>query len=81
MAWIEQVPEEQAEGPLRQIYDAGKKRAGRIANIIRIMSLRPKQLGVFMKFYADLMQGPSNLSRAERELMATVTSQANGCFY
>jgi AhpD family alkylhydroperoxidase len=27
------------------------------------------------------MYGPSGLSRAEREMLATVVSQANHCFY
>ncbi|MGE3164472.1 MAG: carboxymuconolactone decarboxylase family protein [Planctomycetota bacterium] len=82
MAWIRQVSEEDADGSLAQIYDAARRRAGRVFNILRVMSLRPRSLGTFMRFYTDLMQSAdSPLSRAERELLATVTSQVNGCFY
>lgn len=81
MAWVRQVSEAEAEGALKSIYSAARSRAGRIWNILRVMSLKPKQLGVFMKFYADLMLGDAILSRADREMLATVTSEANGCFY
>ena len=81
MAWIEQVPVEDATGPLRKIYDAGQGRAGGVANIIRVMSLRPEPLNTFMRLYVQLMKAPSTLPSHERELLATVTSQVNECFY
>ena len=34
-----------------------------------------------MEMYRVTMFGPSGLSRAEREMLATVTSWANHCFY
>ncbi len=82
MSWIEQVSEEQAEGRLDGIYKSAIGRAGRVAHIIKLMSLRPKLLGSFMRFYGDLMMDEdSPLSRGERELIATVTSKANSCHY
>ncbi len=82
MAWIRQVPYDEATGELRKIYDAGVGRIGEVANIIRLMSLRPRGLGLMMQFYVEqMLGGDSELSRPERELLATVTSQVNGCFY
>ena len=82
MAWIRQVPHEEATGQLKKIYDGGVERAGEVANIIRVMSLRPRPLGMMMEFYMHTMLGPkSALSRYEREMLATVTSQCNSCFY
>ena len=82
MAWIHQVPLEEATGQLKKIYDSGIERVGEVANIIRIMSLRPRPLGMMMDFYVHTMLGPSSaLSRAEREMLATVTSEVNSCFY
>ena len=82
MAWIRQVPIEEATGQLKKIYDAGIERAGEVANIIRIMSLRPRPLRMMMDFYVHTMLGPkSALSRTEREMLATVTSETNSCFY
>jgi len=81
MAWIEQVPVDEATGELRRIYEGGIARVGTVANIIRVMSRRPRSLGNMMRFYVDVMMGESSLTRSEREMLATVTSRANDCFY
>ncbi len=80
-AWIETVSEEDAEGRLKAHYDAAVERAGKVFNIVKIMSLRPLQMRDSMMFYGNLMKGDSGLSRAEREMVAVVTSQVNECFY
>ncbi len=81
MAWVKQVGDDEASGLLEKIYASARKRAGSVANIIRVMSLRPKPLSTFMRLYTELMHSDSTLSRSERELLATVTSQVNECFY
>ncbi len=82
MAWIEQIADDAAEGRLASIYKAAMGRTGRVSKIISLMSLRPQLLSSFMRFYTDLMiSEDSALSRAERELLATVTSKANSCHY
>ena len=81
MAWIEQISEEDATGALADIYGAATQRAGGVANILRVMSLRPKALQIFLDLYIHLMRGASTLPRTDRELLATVTSEVNGCFY
>jgi len=50
-------------------------------NIVKIMGLRPHQLEASMAMYRAIMFGESGLTRAERELLATVTSSENACFY
>ena len=65
----------------KKIYDSAKGRAGEVAQIIQVMSLRPQPLATFMRFYTQLMMGETTLSRAEKELLATVTSAANSCHY
>jgi alkylhydroperoxidase family enzyme len=81
MAWIEIVPVEQAKGLLKKIYDAAVARAGKVWGITRVMSLNPRALDSSMKFYAALMFGRSDLSRAQREMLATVVSRKNHCLY
>ena len=81
MPWIKTVSDEEAEGPLKQIYDAGHKRAGRVFNIVRIMSLNPATLRSSLGLYQSTMIARSPLSRALRELLATVVSRANNCYY
>jgi alkylhydroperoxidase family enzyme len=81
MPWIQQVPVEAATGLLRRLFDEALARAGRVWHIVHIMSPNPPVLQASIGFYGALMFGPSPLSRMQRELLATVTSVENGCFY
>jgi hypothetical protein len=44
MAWIETISDAAAEGPLRQLFDAARPRAGRVFNIVRVPSSNPPVL-------------------------------------
>ncbi len=81
MAWIKMVPPEGAEGRLKQEYDRAVRRAGKVFNILRIQSLNPDMLHASMQMYLAAMYGPSGLTRVEREMLGTVVSWANHCFY
>jgi alkylhydroperoxidase family enzyme len=81
VAWIEQVRPEDATGELAGIYDAAVGRAGEVAGIIRVMSQRPSLLSTFLRFYVQLMKGRTSLTSREKELIATITSRENACFY
>ena len=82
MSWIRTVAPEEATGLLRQIYDAAVRRAGRVYNVVRLQSLRPKALDASMQLYLELMHAPGGaLTPAQREMIAVVVSAANGCHY
>jgi uncharacterized peroxidase-related enzyme len=81
MAHIETVHPDDATGPLRAIYDAARQRAGKVYEILRIQSLRPEVLATFVRLYRQVMFAPSGLSRIEREMVAVVVSETNGCRY
>jgi uncharacterized peroxidase-related enzyme len=82
MPWIRTVPPEEATGELKRLYDAAIGRAGRVFQIVRIQSLNPPVLRASTALYVQVMHSPaSSLTRAEREMLATVTSWANHCFY
>ena len=51
------------------------------SNIIRSHSLDADLLRTAFQAGMHLINGPSPLSRAEREMIATVVSAANRCFY
>jgi alkylhydroperoxidase family enzyme len=75
------IEEAEASGLLAEEYDAAVARAGKVFNIVKAMSLRPPVLRSSMRLYREIMFGESALSRQERELLATVVSRANDCFY
>jgi len=81
MAWIKLVSDGEATGLLKTLYDEAIARAGRIWNIVRLMSPNPPVLRASMDLYRQVMFGRSPLSRAQRELIATVVSRVNDCHY
>ncbi|HLU48156.1 MAG TPA: carboxymuconolactone decarboxylase family protein [Planctomycetota bacterium] len=81
MAWVRTIRPEDADGPLREEYERALRRAGRVAPILRISSLHPKALSLWIDLYLEVMHGPSPLTRRERELVAVVVSATNGCHY
>jgi alkylhydroperoxidase family enzyme len=81
VAHIRQIPPDEATGLLKRIYDEAIARAGKVFGILRIQSLNAGALEASMGMYKALMFGPSPLSRARREMLATVVSRANDCFY
>lgn len=81
MPWIHQTPIAEATGLLKQQFDAALKRAGRVWNIVHIMSLNPKAMRDSIAIYITLMMGESPLTRVQREMLATVVSAELHCFY
>jgi len=79
--YIELVDEAEAEGLLKEEYDAAVERAGKVFNIVKAMSLRPRVLRASIELYQEIMFGESGLSRQERELLATVASAEQDCYY
>lgn len=81
MPYIKQIPVAEATGFLKKQFDRAIERAGRIWHIVHIMSQNPRAMDASMKFYGAIMFGASPLTRWQREMLATVTSKANDCFY
>lgn len=81
MAHIHVLQYDETTGVARREYDTALRRADRIWNIVSIQSQLPEVMRDSMRLYVSVMYGPSPLSRAQRELMAVVTSQVNDCHY
>lgn len=81
MAYIATVEPGDAGAELRAEYEAAVRRAGKVFNILKVQSLSPRTLRASTQLYLAAMHAPSGLSRAEREMLATVVSRANECFY
>ncbi len=81
MPFIRQIPLQEATGFLKREFEKAIRRAGRVWNILHIMSLNPRTLKSSMEFYGAVMFGSSPLTRAQRELLATVVSAELDCHY
>lgn len=81
MARIEVKQYDKATGRLKEIYDDLIKSRGKLADVHTIQSLRPESIVAHMDLYMEIMYSKSELSRAEREMIAVVVSKGNECIY
>ena len=81
MAWIKEVDDDEADGLLKEQFDAAVARAGKVFNIVRVMSQNPPALRDSIGLYLTVMKGDSPLSRSQREMLATVVSATLRCHY
>jgi len=91
-AWIKMIGLAEAEGPLKELYVQMKTKGGsrpavyqtptgEPANIIRAHSLDPEGLRLAFGLSGAIHWGPNSLPWVRREMLNTVTSGANHCFY
>lgn len=81
MAWIDEIPPEDAEGELADIYAGVAEPDGSVDHILRVHGIHPRTLRDHFELYRTLMKRPSPLSRARREMIAVVVSAINECHY
>ncbi len=81
MSYIHIVPREEAEGPLKEIYEGMISRGGRIPLVLQSMSLHPDAIKAVMKWGDTLTFGGSTLGRVREELLATMVAVLNDCDY
>ncbi len=81
MAWIKTFEDSEARGLLAWVYRVMRWTQGRVPNIVKVSSLHPRLLVTLGPLFRTLMEGPSPLSRAERKMVAIVSSRVNNCFY
>ncbi len=81
MSRIKVINYEEATGELKAIYENIIKTRKKLAEVHKIQSLHPKSITAHMDLYMEIMFSKSELSRAEREMIAVVVSVANGCKY
>jgi len=82
MAWIDMIAEEKAEGKLAELYDklTGPKN-NKVAHVLKVHSLNPDVFEDHLNLYKTIMYGKSNITREQREMVATFVSNINECHY
>ncbi len=81
MAWIHMIHEEDATGRLAELYEKYREPWGGVDHILKVHGLNPRSMKAHFDLYVTLMRGKSDLSRAQREMIAIVSSAANQCHY
>ena len=81
MPYIRQITIDQASGLVKRELEKAIKRAGRVWNIVQIMSLNGRVMKSSMEMYGATMFADSPLTRQQREMLAVVVSKVNHCLY
>jgi len=96
MTWITTIPATEAEGPLRESYEAVyaflpeeyktevkaiQRPDGSADSIVAAHSLIPEALRHALSTHGVLIDERLPLSRRQHEMIATVVSALNRCFY
>ena len=66
---------------IRSRIEAVQEKSGFIPNVFLVMAHRPDEFRAFMAYHDALMDKPSGLSKAEREMIVVATSATNQCLY
>ena len=76
------VPEEGAlPERIQGLFAKARENLGFVPNVFRVWSYRPERLSAWFAHFRLLHEPTEGLSAADREMVAVVVSQANGCLY
>ena len=83
MAWIHTISEQEAAGPLGELYDKLRRNPhfGVVPNVIKAFSLRPEIAAAVTRLATAATFGGSHLSRVQEEMIAAAVSSVNRCHY
>lgn len=81
-AWIEMIPDEEATGVVKQMYEKVRTPHGTVDNVMRAHSLRPHTMEGHAALYRSVLHDPANtLPLWFLEVVASFTSIINNCAY
>ena len=66
---------------LQQMIMEVQEKAGFIPNVFLTLAHRPDELRAFFAYHTAVMDRPSGLSKAEKEMIVVATSAENDCLY
>ena len=81
MPRIKIVEEEDAEGKVKAVYDQLKSMLGRVPGVIKALSPWPEILELYATRIATIVFSETLLTRAVKEMIASLVSKLNGCDY
>ena len=78
MAFIKTIPEDQAEGLLKDQYEAARKANGYVPNYVKAFSIHPEIYDAWLKLIGAVR---SNMKMRRYELVTFATAMAVECSY
>ncbi|MCB0106686.1 MAG: peroxidase-related enzyme [Caldilineaceae bacterium] len=81
VSWLVYPPEEELDADLRKLFAKARQNLGFVPNVFVTYMTRPAHFRHWFNHFRELMNGESELSQAEREMISVVVSAQNGCLY
>ncbi|MBI3075466.1 MAG: hypothetical protein HYY85_00510 [Deltaproteobacteria bacterium] len=79
--WLTPVPEDQATGPVKRVYEEHRRTFGSVTNVAKIFSLRPDLIEQYDRFASGIIFGGAALGRRRAEMIAVHVSGLLGCTF
>lgn len=81
ICWLAVPKEETLDEDLRKLFAKAREKLGFVPNVFLTYMVRPDHFRPWFAHLRELMQGESELSLAEREMISVVVSAENHCLY
>ena len=82
MPYIDADGRSEDQDELKSLYrECADPRTGAVDHILKIHALHPAGLRAHLALYTAVMRGTRSLRKVDRELVALVVSDHNGCHY
>ena len=84
MVWIRTVPENEATGIVKEVYDHCHGRVGvsdQVPEVVKVFSISPRILEAVENLRTAIKDGASGLGRDREEMIAVVVSAINRCTF
>jgi uncharacterized peroxidase-related enzyme len=81
VTWLAYQPEEALDPNLQKLFAKARENLGFVPNVFVTYMVRPTHFSQWFNHFKAVMQGESELTRAEREMICLVVSAENRCLY
>ncbi|RMH00311.1 MAG: alkylhydroperoxidase [Chloroflexi bacterium] len=81
VAWLAIPNEEALDEDLRKLFAKAREKIGFVPNVFLGYMVRPNHFRHWFNHFRELMQGESELTPAEREMICLAVSSENQCLY
>ena len=81
IAWLPVPDEASLDEDVRGLFERARSKLGFVPNVFRVFALRPEHFRRWRAHFTEVTVGESELTPAEREMIAVVVSAENHCLY
>ncbi len=81
ITWLSLPSEATLDEDLQKLFGKAREKLGFVPNVFVVYTVRQEHFRRWFAYFRELMRGESELTPAEREMIAVTVSSENGCLY